>query len=82
MSLITGISLMKYCPKSFSDGAEQPNGKTESDSIDLSKKLKDMPNAMFYLNLMQSRPQGDFIDKIHKYWYLNKRFRNGKTKLF
>jgi len=52
----------------YSEGADQPTVKKESDAVDLSKKLKDMPNAMFYLNLMQSRPQGDFIDKIHKYW--------------
>mmetsp|Transcript_14808 Transcript_14808/g.12615 ORF Transcript_14808/g.12615 Transcript_14808/m.12615 type:complete len:242 (-) Transcript_14808:150-875(-) len=32
------------------------------------KKLKDMPNVMFYLNKMPSRPQGDYIDNIHKYW--------------
>lgn len=51
----------------YSDGAEQPDVK-KNGAVDLSKKLKDMHNAMFYLNLIQSRPQGDFIDKIHKYW--------------
>lgn len=53
----------------YSDGVEQPKVK-ENGTVDLSKKLKDMHNAMFYLNLIQSRPQGDFIDKIHKLWYI------------
>lgn len=30
--------------------------------------LKKMPNIMFYLNMVSSQPQGDFIENIHKYW--------------
>lgn len=30
--------------------------------------LKKMPNVMFYLNMLSSQPQGDFIENIHKYW--------------
>jgi hypothetical protein len=32
------------------------------------KKLKDMQNVMFYLNKIPSRPQGDHIENILKYW--------------
>lgn len=30
--------------------------------------LKKMPNVLFYLNMVSSQPQGDFIDNIHAYW--------------
>jgi len=30
--------------------------------------LKKMPNVLFYLNMVSSKPQGDFIDNIHAYW--------------
>ena len=46
----------------FSDDADSQNPMLKA------KKLKDMPNVMFYLNKMPSRPQGDYIDNIHKYW--------------
>jgi len=32
------------------------------------KTLREMPNLMFYLNMIPSRPQGDYIDNIHKFW--------------
>ena len=30
--------------------------------------LKRMPNVMFYLNMVGSQPQGDYVDNIQTYW--------------
>ena len=46
---------------------EQPSVMNKSNITSL-QAIKDLPNVLFYLNKIQSRPQGDFIDKIHKYW--------------
>jgi hypothetical protein len=30
---------------------------------------KEMPNLMFYMGVIKSKPSGDYIDVIHQHWY-------------
>ena len=42
---------------------------TETTNISSQKtNLKKMPNVLFHLNMLSSKPQGDFVDNIHAYW--------------
>lgn len=52
----------------MNDLSSQDEDNETSNTTNQKINLKRMPNVMFYLNMISSQPQGDFINNIHAYW--------------